>query len=164
VPGSCVRRSGGEGVPGPSWHGQPSLIEGADPRLSSETHSLRRARVRAAALFLTLTLTATLVWRSLTVGGALLYLQAGVICGLGAALAVLWSKLALSAREVRALEFLFFGLTAFYLSARQYQQLTVWAPSGDEASLILAVKSTLFGTALLALAYAMLIPNTWRDA
>ena len=42
--------------------------------------------------------------------------------------------------------------------------MTVWAAEGDEASLVWAVKTTMFGTMLLAFAYGMLIPNTWRDA
>jgi len=144
--------------------GGPSIVEGAPPRLSSVTDSLRRARVRAAALFLVVTLSALLVWRSLTLGGQLLLLQAAVVCGLGAALAVLWSNTPLSGRSVRALEFVVFGLTAVYLSARQYQLMTVWMVTENEASLVGAVKTTLIGTILLAFAYGMLIPNTWRDA
>jgi eukaryotic-like serine/threonine-protein kinase len=143
---------------GLSWAGvnfeQPALL----------TDPLRRSRVRAAALFLTITLTALLAWRASTVGGRLLILQAVVVFGLGLALAVLWSSLTLSARSVKILEFLVFGLTAAFLSARQYQQMTIWAAQGDEASLVWAVKTTMFGTMLLAFAYGMLIPNTWREA
>jgi serine/threonine-protein kinase len=141
----------------------PSLIEGSSPRLTSITDPLRRARVRAAALFLFVALGALLAWRAITVGGELLLLQAAVVCALGAALAVLSSNARLSAKAVRFLELGVFGLTALYLSARQYQLMTVWATTG-EAALIGAVKTTMIGTILLAFSYGMLIPNTWRQA
>ncbi len=131
---------------------------------ATTTDPLRRSRVRAAALFLTITLTALLAWRASTTGGRLLAFQGTVVIALSLALAVLSSRVTLSARLVKGLEFLVFGLTAAYLSARQYQQMTVWAAAGDEASLVWAVKTTMFGTMLLAFAYGMLIPNTWRDA
>jgi serine/threonine-protein kinase len=141
--------------------GGPSL--GPQP-LSSVTDPLRRARVRAAALFLVITLSAMLTWRWATVGGRLLALQAGVVAILTLALGLLWSHVPLSARRVRLLEFLVFGLTALYLSARQYQQMTVWVASANEAELVGAVKTTMIGTILLVFAYGMLIPNTWREA
>lgn len=148
----------------PGAAGARATVVGTTPRFSSVTDPLRRARVRAAALFLVVTLSALLAWRALTVGGALLTLQAAVIAALAAALAVLGSRAPLSARSVRALEFVVFGLTAVYLSARQYQLMTEWAAREDEAALVAAVKTTMIGTILLAFAYGMLIPNTWREA
>ena len=60
---------------------------------------------------------ALLAWRASTTGGRLLALQGTVVICLGLALAVLSSRITLSARLVKLLEFLVFGLTAAYLSA-----------------------------------------------
>jgi eukaryotic-like serine/threonine-protein kinase len=140
------------------------FVTGSTPRLSSVTDSLRRARLRAAALFLVVTLVALLVRNALTGGHELLTLQAGIVCGIATALVVLWSRVRLSERSVRVLEFTVFGLTAAYLSARQYELMHVWVKLGDETSVVSSVKSTIIGTILLTFAYGMLIPNTWQAA
>ena len=140
------------------------FVTGSTPRLSSVTDSLRRARLRAAALFLVVTLVALLLRNALTGGHELLTLQAGIVCGIAAALVVLWSRVRLSERSVRVLEFTVFGLTAAYLSAHQYELMHIWVKLGDEASVVSSVKSTIIGTILLTFAYGMLIPNTWQAA
>ena len=82
--------------------------------------------MRAAAVGLVITLTVLLAGRGLTTGGRVIPLQGAVVFGLGVALSVLSAVPKLSRRSVRALEFAVFGLTSVYLSAWQYQQMTVW--------------------------------------
>ena len=141
-----------------------SMVGVEAPRRPTLIDPLRRARVRAAALFLVMTLIVLLSWQALTTGGQVLAIQFAIVAGLAVALAVLSSGVNLSGRSVRTWEFVVFGLAAAYLSTRQYQQMTVWAVLGDEASLVGSVKTTLIGTILLTFASGMLIPNTWRNA
>jgi serine/threonine-protein kinase len=144
------------------------MTGGDEQGLTRATDALRRARLRAAAGFLGLTLGGLLTWRALTVGGPLMPFQAMIVGTLGAAYAILAGQTALSQRRLRLLEFAVFGLTAAFLAARQYQGMIQWMtePGGvlEGASVVSAVKTTLIGTMMLTFAYCMLIPNTWRSA
>jgi len=160
-------------TPGPRPAYQPpeetpgvTLVTGEPQRLSSLTAALRRARLGAAALFLVVTLVALFVRSVLTGTTELISFQAAVVASLTAALGLLWSRVPLSTRGVRALEFTVFGLTAVFLAARQHQLMQVWLTlrTGQEASVVSAVKTTTIGTILLTFAYSMFIPNTWREA
>jgi serine/threonine-protein kinase len=136
--------------------------------LTGVTDALRRARLRAAAGFLVVTLAGLLGWRAVTAAGdKMLVLHAATVVGLGAALAVLSSDRPISGRGIRLLEVIVFGLTAAYLSAHQYDLMVrsaVAAGPGHEAAVLVAVKTTLIGTILLTFAYCMLIPNSWQEA
>ena len=155
-------------IPGPpeatAW-GIEAVV-GPDLRPTGATGTPRRARVCAAAGFLVVTLAGLFVWRAVVSSEAgFLILHGAIVCGMAAALAVLWSALPLSDRGVRALEFVVFGLAAAYLSAHQYDLMVRSAlPAGHETDFVAAVKTTLIGTILLTFAYCMLIPNTWRAA
>jgi tRNA A-37 threonylcarbamoyl transferase component Bud32 len=126
--------------------------------------SLLRARLKAATGFLAITLGLLVVVRAFTGREGLLAVQALVAGALGAAYAVLSSATPLSDRAVRRLEFAVFALTSAYLSARQYQGIIAWLQRGDEALLLVAVKTTLISTILLIFAYCMFIPNRWGPA
>jgi eukaryotic-like serine/threonine-protein kinase len=126
--------------------------------------SLLRARLKAATGFLAITLGLLVVVRAFTGREGLLAVQAVVAGALGAAYAVLSSATPLSDRAVRRLEFAVFALTSAYLSARQYQGIIAWLQRGDEALLLVAVKTTLISTILLIFAYCMFIPNRWGPA
>ena len=139
-------------------------VFGPEATRAGTTETLRRARLRAAAGFLVVTLLGLFVWRAVaSADPRMLALHAAIVAGVSAALAVLWSGRPLSDKGVRVLEFAVFGLAAAYLSAHQYDLMVRSAhPTGHEAEVISAVKTTLIGTILLTFAYCMLIPNTWR--
>jgi len=148
----------------PAWDRGSSFVLGVNPELATDVDTLRRARLRAAVLFLILTRCAYMAWRVGTGSYQSLPLQAGLICVLVGALGLLWSRTPLSDLGVRVVEFTVFGLTAVYLAVRQYQLILGWLHTGDEASMMLVEKSTVNRTCLLMFGYCMLMPNTWRTA
>ena len=161
-------------VPGPGYALQPvgetavglGVVAATGPPLSSVTDNLRRARLRAAAGFLAVSLLGLLAWRllSATEPRSLVVLHSAVVCGLGAAVVLLGSRVRLSARFVRVLEVVVFGLTALYLAAREYQSMLDAAEPGGALLLVSSLKTTLIGTMILTFSYGMLIPNTWQRA
>ncbi len=142
------------------------VVDRSAERAGVATGPLRRARLRAAAGFLLLTLLGLFVWRAVASAEAwALVLHGLIVCGMALGLAVLWSGLPLSSKGVKLLEVAIFGLAAAYLAAHQYDLMVRSAlPSGHETEFVAAVKTTLIGTILLTFAYCMLIPNTWRES
>jgi tRNA A-37 threonylcarbamoyl transferase component Bud32 len=141
-----------------------AIIEGSGARLSSETSALFQRRLRAATLFLIVTLSAFLVKRLLLGGDPLWPLQGAVITAMAAALVILSDPRPVPPRMLRVLEFAVFGVMAAYMATRQFHSMLTWGRRGDVASLLSTVKATIIGTMLLMFTYSMLIPNPWRRA
>jgi len=139
-----------------------ALVAGAGPHLSSETHSLRQVRLRAAAIFLIGSLGLFLAWRLTFATPDLWPLNVSIMTGVAVALGLLYDPRPIPSGRLKALEFAIFGLMGIFLSAREYFSLVLSA--GDAMTLLATVRGSLIGTILLMFTYSMLIPNTWRSA
>ena len=161
VEDSIARRIPGEGG---SRVSHATLVEGAEPQFSGETNALRRSRLRAAALSLSVGLSLALIRDRLIGGGVAWQLHVASILALAVILALLSAPRPFTARRLRGAEITLFGLTAAVLAVRQYHAMRLGFESGDVVAVASGVKNALFGSTLLMFAYTMLIPNTWRGA
>jgi len=139
-----------------------AVWEGAGTSLSPGAILLRQSRLRAAALGLS-------VWWGLILLQVLLadrtwVVPAAVVLALGAASVLLSRRGPISPARLRALEFAIFALIAAALA--YFQCRSLWdAITQDDASMFhITLKNALIASLTLMLAYAALIPNSWRSA
>lgn len=158
------------GEPPPSPCAKVQLVEGRCPNLSTETESLHKVRLRAAALVLLAGSSLFLVWRLVWVGHvdlptdilrfherALFWFHIGHVASLAAAVALLYRPCRQFPRwHLTLCEVLVFGLTAvFFLYVQHYNTLY--------CSQVKDVVSNPAGMWLLLIyTYATLMPNDWR--
>jgi serine/threonine-protein kinase len=147
-----------------------ALVEGSGPHLSSETHSLLKVRLRAAAiclfagsfLFLIFNLLEgsrgpksypLLFWSHVTMV---------VIEGfIGATLCVRCpSKL----RKLRLYEAAIFGVPTIFFLIMQWSRVAYCHEIGDATQTITVVRGGVLFWLVLLYLYAMFIPNSWRRA
>jgi serine/threonine-protein kinase len=146
-----------------------ALVEGSLASLRGATHTLRRSRLAAAALFLAVAFGVVLLWSlfgsdlgaSAWVGWTTMALR----CAIAAACAwVLLSRIALAPGQVRALEYILFGSCTVLLAISQYTVNLDLLRHGDVAGAIALVKNGVFGMVLLMVLYGLFIPNDARSA
>ncbi len=142
----------------------PGVPGGSLASLAGETHSLRRSRLAAAALFLALTFAVVLVWRLFSFGvegtawvtmatGGLRFAIAATVAGL------LMSRVPLSRGQVLAAEYLLFGSFTLLMAVSQYVVNLDLLSHGDVAGVISFVKNGVSATVILMIIYGMFIPN-----
>ena len=146
----------------PGQNAGVAVVEGTGVHLSSETHSLRQARLRAAAIFLLGSLSLFLIWRLTFATPNLWPLNVVIISGIAAALAFLYNPTPISRGKLKLLECMIFGLMGIYIAIREYYGLVT--DVADGATLLATVRGGVVWTILLMFSYAMLIPNTWQSA
>jgi serine/threonine-protein kinase len=148
------------------WETQaPSVgvIATADaPSLAAASCRLRQVRLRAAAAGLAAWSAVVLV-RMVAAGRSPARPAALVVVLAGAAL-LLSRRATLKAPPLRAAEFALFGLVGAAFSAYEYEFLLSALERGDVATFHVALKNGLINALTLLLAYAVLIPNTWKTA
>lgn len=151
--------------------GQPRihLVQGSGDHLSGETHSLLRARLRAAAIVLFIGFATFFVWGFFDsrwetevahkfAPQLIFWMQAGVMVALGGMAYLLCHRCALCMMSLRTSELFIFGLPAVFFftlylvtlpyAAREYNVL----PAEMEAWIV------------LIFTYALFVPNTWQRA
>ena len=137
-----------------------AIVEGSSPQIATETATLLRNRLRAAAGLLCLAFGSFFIWR-LWAGGIQpsfdFFSHLTVTVVLGAAYASLCRKCAISLRVLRAYELAIFGTTVAYFVHQQFWVSKVLAGRGMMSDQLAPWVGTVF-------IYAMFIPNTWRRA
>jgi serine/threonine-protein kinase len=137
-----------------------AFVEGSSPQITTETASLLRTRLRAAAGLLGLAFGSFLLWRFLNVGirptGDFLF-HSLVTGTLVYAYVSLCQKCAFSLTLLRVYELAIFGLPVSYFAYSQYWTSKLLASQGLMFNDLAAWVGTIF-------IYAMFIPNTWRRA
>jgi hypothetical protein len=123
---------------------------------------LRQSRLRAAAMGLS-------VWWGLILLQILLAgrswgVPAAVVLALGAASLLLSRRGPISPARLRALEFAIFALIALALAYFQCRSLLDAITRDDSPLFHITLKNALIASLTLMLAYAALIPNSWRSA
>jgi eukaryotic-like serine/threonine-protein kinase len=142
----------------------PALVEANLASLAGETHSLRRSRLAAAALFLALTFAAVLIWRWFSYGlegdawitlttGSLRFAIAAAVAGL------LMSRAPLTRGQVQALEYLLFGSIMLLLAVNQYLVNLDLLRHEDVPGVVAFLKNGVSATVILMIIYGMFIPN-----
>ena len=136
--------------------------EGTGTSLSTAAILLRQSRLRAAALGLS-------VWWGLILLQVLLAgrtwgVPAAVVLALGAASVLLSRRGPIRPALLRALEFAIFALIAAALAYFQYRSMWDAITRDDAPMFHITLKNALIASMTLMLAYAALIPNSWRSA
>ena len=145
-------------------HGHVEFVAGSGPRLESETESLLRGRLRAAAMVLLAGAVAFFVRDLFLQDAPALWFRVLTLAGVSGMAAVLGAPVAFTLRKLRRFEVTLFGLTAFFLGAYQYQVVLVKANEGNPAFELAAIKSFMLYFFAVILLYGTFIPNTWQRA
>ena len=156
-------------TPGPAPAGPAvGLVEGTGPRLSQETQSLLRRRLRAVTLFFIFAFAAFGVVNLFTEHPSSWILMAVPLLLSGAAFALLASPRPLSLRQLRAVELVVFGgLTVFLMVAdyldtgRVLRTLANVHPLERTAAVRVGLILLVFEYFALMLVYGTFIPNAW---
>jgi len=161
------------------------LMEGSSPRLSHETQSLLRVRLRAATLilFAVLAVFFVLSFRRPTASPWIPRLV--VVAVLGMAFALVASRRPVSLRQLRVVEIVVFGVLLVQMGTSQYVRIDrtlgpveqrlneIPREQGDpnvamslleHTQVKAAARGLTFGYFAVMLIYGMFIPNTWRRA
>jgi tRNA A-37 threonylcarbamoyl transferase component Bud32 len=145
-----------------------ALVEGSLASLEGETATLRRRRVAAAALFLSVAYAVLFLWVLFTrddLGHWFVLAMAGVRFALATAVGViLMGKLSLSRGQVRAAEYILFGSLTAILAVSQYTLILELMRLGETATVIAYVKNGVIQMFALMLIYGMFIPNDTKTA
>jgi eukaryotic-like serine/threonine-protein kinase len=149
-------------APGPQQH-RVEFVEGSGPQITSETTSLLRGRLRAAAGMLGLVFAAFLAWRILnpeivgTWNAVTFYLHVAVTVVLIVSCLRLCQSCAIPLGALRVYELIIFGMPAVYFIVYQHDALKFNAARGT-------LQTPLPYWMGLVFTYALFIPNTWRRA
>jgi serine/threonine-protein kinase len=157
---------------GPSPEATVALVDARSPSLSDETHTLRRRRLRAAAVFLAVTFGLLTLWVFLsnnpgtnTEGGSRYSLRVGLLatrCALAAAVAALLaSGTSLTRTQLRAAEYvLFLGLALLLMSSQYFVGLDLMRRGPEYLPIVVAfVKDGVIQMMALMAIYGTLVPN-----
>jgi serine/threonine-protein kinase len=145
---------------------QVCVVEGSGPHLTSETASVLRVRLRAAAICLFVGLGSFLVWRLISPPKAssvapnpwLFYLHLATTAVLAVPMFSLCRKCEKQTLPwLRGYELLIFGMPAVFFVLLNIAANDYWAKQGKLANPM----SSWF---LLMFTYALFIPNTWKRA
>jgi eukaryotic-like serine/threonine-protein kinase len=154
-----------------SVHADPSVdvsranvdfVVGDRPQFADETADLLRNRLRAAALALTVILTAAFAGNLIGGTFSLWWLRALILPLLTACWISLRSQRVWSLLQLRAIESIVFGLAVLQVSAMMWTRMSEFATDGETGSVI-AIKYLFLGAwCLLILVYGIFMPNTWK--
>jgi hypothetical protein len=142
------------------------LVEGSFASLAGEINSLRRRRLGAAALFLTVVFVVLFLWTLvghridhwLVVTMVLLRLLIAAACA-----GLILSRISLTPGQVRAVEYLLFGSFTLILVFTQYTVNSELLSLGRVSDVILQMKNGVLSMFALMVIYGMFIPNHPRN-
>ena len=137
--------------------------------LGEKTHSLRRSRLGAAALFLAVAFGVLLLAGFVGIGAGLsnwfVRTTIGLRCGIAAVIAgLLLSRITLTRRQTRVLEYLLFGSFTILMVGTQYHVILDHIQHDDLLAVTKTVKNGVFSMIVLMISYGMIIPNDPRSA
>ena len=151
-----------------------ALVEGSGPKLTHETETLLRVRLRAATLILFGALAIGFLLGLVRRGGEFGWLSVmslGVCAMFGGACALVSSRRALSLVQLRVVELVVFGaLTALVFTSqsvhipRAYHQMQNADWPLRIAEMKVVMRGTVFPYFAIMVIYGMFIPNTWSRA
>jgi serine/threonine-protein kinase len=163
-----VDRAVGSYEPGPAM----AIVEESIASLTSDSDTLRRKRLLAAAVSLSVIYALLLIWvfasinpGTLTAEGSRLSLRVGLLflrCVLAAAIAgLLTSEAPLTRKQLRVVEYvLFLGLTLLLMVSQYFVGLELMQRGPDYMPIILAfIKDGVIQMLALMMTYGTLIPN-----
>jgi serine/threonine-protein kinase len=143
----------------------PAMLEGTLASMAGETNTLRRSRLAATAFLLALIYLVLLVW-NLSSGAreitAIWVLMGARLCLAAAVAGLLMGRFTLSAKMVRAAEFVLFGGLTIMLAISQYVVIIALVGRGDIAGTIAFLKNGVSQMIVLMLLYGTFIPNSPR--
>ena len=136
--------------------------------LVAETQDLRRRRLAAAALFMAVISAALMLWTLYTglmfrVGGIALIRIVRVSIAAAAA-GLLLSRVPLSRRAVRTIEYGLFGSFTLLIGISLYLVGVDFLRAGDTLGMVAYMKDGVIGVVMLMLLYGALIPNDAASA
>ncbi len=137
-----------------------AIVEGSCPQISTETATLLRTRLRAAAGLLSIGFGTFFVWRLATYGirpSFDFFFYSTVTLVLAASFVLLCRKCAIPLKILRVYEVLIFGLPVAYFVHQQYWVSTFLAQRGQVTDQLAPWVGVMF-------IYALFIPNRWRRA
>ena len=138
------------------------FVVGDRPQFADETADLLRSRLRAAALAMTVILTAAFAGNLIGGTFSLWWLRALILPSLGACWIALRSQRVWSLLQLRVVESIVFGLAVLQVSAMMWTRMSEFATDGESGSVI-AIKYLFLGAwCLLILVYGIFMPNTWK--
>ena len=144
---------------------QVEFIQGTGPRLTDETRSLLRHRIRAAGLILSCAVGIFFVHGLIfTEATPLRVMHLFLLLFLGGSTAFLHKSRSLSLKQLRMLELAMIGSVTVYLGTVQYLAFAQRAAGSSLPVMTLARGNTILPFLGLMLIYAMFIPNDWRRA
>ena len=142
------------------------VIEGSGPQLATETETLLRSRLRAAAMMLFLAFLLFFV-RGLFLperDQVMAAFHAVVITWL--ALSIMWlaSRKQIPLKTLRVLELTIFGLIVAFFATAQYRLMLLRSTQNNDTLALAAMKSSVLYMFAIMAVYGIFIPNTWRRA
>lgn len=140
------------------------FLEGTRPHFTEETGQLLRARLKAAALVLSVILACGVVANFFAEGDPLIGLRVLILIGMVGSYGALRSGRPLSLVALRGFELGMFGAVILQIVLMMYARIAEAAAAGDATSLVAAEHGYLAGWAVVLLTYAMLVPNSWQRA
>ncbi|MFB3067978.1 MAG: serine/threonine-protein kinase [Acidobacteriota bacterium] len=144
---------------------QVEFIEGTGPRLTDETQSLLRHRIRAAGLILSVAVGIFFVHGLVfTEATPLRIMHLFLLLLLGGSTAFLHKSRSLSLKQLRILELAMIGSVTVYLGTVQYLAFAQRAAGSSLPVMTLAGGNAILPFVGLMLIYGMFIPNDWRRA
>ena len=138
------------------------VVAGSRPHIESETQSLLRVRLQAAAIVLSVAVGLFFVRGFFLPQAPLRWLQGVVAVALGSCVLLLRSEASLTMKQLRSLELGIFGLITGYLAMYQYAYVQIKAEAGNDAFALAAIKSNVMYVFGVIMLYGTFIPNTWK--
>jgi serine/threonine-protein kinase len=142
------------------------LVAAGDVRFADEERALLHVRLRAVTFLLAAGLALVLA-RDLTFGrGPAWPLQAAAVVAMASLAALLSAARVWSARGLRVMEVVAFGLAAAVVAVHLWHAQLFVAARGDPPALAAGSKDTVIGTTIVMFTYALLVPapygRAWR--
>lgn len=143
-----------------------AVVEGSQPRLSRETQSLLRSRLRSVTTVLLLAFSLFFLrYPILPTNDRVVILSHLLILLLfGGSFTLLSGRRDLSLRWLRTIELATVGVTIAFFATVQYRLVLARARQEDPTLTLAVVKSSVIYTIAMMSTYGIFIPNTWRRA
>jgi eukaryotic-like serine/threonine-protein kinase len=144
-----------------------AIVEGnAGGSLVGETHALRRSRIAAAGIFLSVACLALFLWHVLVPLGRFSWVvptTIGLRCLMAAGVAgLLLSRVELTLPQLKLSEYFLFGGFTLLTAVNQYVVNLDLLRHDDVADMVAFLKNGTFGMVVLMVIYGMFIPNNPR--
>jgi serine/threonine-protein kinase len=137
---------------------------GSRPKFASETETLLRTRLWAAAIELMFVLSLGLIANTIYGNAQWLFLRLLIFGAVVGCYAILSAKPDLRMTALRWIEAILFGSVALQISLMMHARIVEFAKAGDAVSMISAANFFVATFCLHILTYGIFMPNTWKRA